>query len=135
MVNRLWRFIKYSLGTLFFYQLTVRILAKVFRRWMQIPAPAILGYVLDSGFRKWIEPPEQVIQLRILATPLEPLMPVNARRASLSLQFPEAEVGVGAEAGAAVGTGPYWEKGTGGGPASGGMGRPSGMRRRSSQLT
>jgi len=46
---------------LFLYQVAVRILAKTLRRYVAVPAPAFLGKLLDSRFRKKIQPPRDVI--------------------------------------------------------------------------
>ena len=50
------------LGFLVAYQVVVRILAKVLRRWVQVPAPALLGRVLVSRFRHRLQPPRVVLQ-------------------------------------------------------------------------
>ncbi len=46
---------------LLLYQMTIRILAKTLRRYVAVPAPAFLGKLLDSRFRKKIQPPRVVI--------------------------------------------------------------------------
>ncbi len=62
MLKRLGRLLGYLLAILALYQLINRILAKVFRRWIQVPAPALLGYFLSSRFRYRLQPPAEVIR-------------------------------------------------------------------------
>ncbi len=61
MLKRLGRVLVTLLAILALYQLIIRILAKGFRRWIQVPAPAFLGYFLSSRFRYGLQPPAEVI--------------------------------------------------------------------------
>ena len=62
MLKRLGRVLVTLLAILALYQLIIRVLAKVFRRWIQAPAPAFLGYFLSSRFRYGLQPPAEVIR-------------------------------------------------------------------------
>ncbi len=46
---------------LLLYQVIVRVLAKTLRRYIAVPAPAFLGSLLDSRFRKKIQPPTEIV--------------------------------------------------------------------------
>jgi protein-L-isoaspartate O-methyltransferase len=37
-------------------------LAKVVRRMLKFPAPAFIGRILDSDYRRWQQPPQKVIE-------------------------------------------------------------------------
>ncbi len=62
MLKRLGRGLVTLLAILALYQIVIRVLAKVFRRWIQVPAPAVLGYVLHNRFRYRLQPPVEVIR-------------------------------------------------------------------------
>jgi len=46
---------------LLIYQVIIRVLAKTLRRYIAVPAPAFLGVLLDSRFRKKIQPPRDIV--------------------------------------------------------------------------
>ena len=46
---------------LLIYQVIIRVLAKTLRRYIAVPAPAFLGVLLDSRFRKKIQPPRDTV--------------------------------------------------------------------------
>lgn len=50
------------LGLLLLHQVVTRLLSKTLRRHLQVPAPAFLGRFLDSDVRRWLQPPDEVIQ-------------------------------------------------------------------------
>jgi len=61
MLKSLGRLLLILLAILALYQLIIRILAKVFRRWIEVPAPAFLGAFLSSRFRERLQSMDQVI--------------------------------------------------------------------------
>ncbi len=50
------------LGIFLLYQIAVRVLSKTLRRRLQFPTPAFFDRILDSGFRKFLQPPERVVE-------------------------------------------------------------------------
>lgn len=39
----------------------VQVVSRLVRRWIHVPAPAFLGFFLDSRIRRWMQPPERTI--------------------------------------------------------------------------
>ncbi len=52
----------YLLLALLIYQVIVRLLSKFIRRRYQILDPSPFGRIFRSGFRRWIQPPEKVLE-------------------------------------------------------------------------
>ena len=39
----------------------VQVMMRLVKRWIHVPAPAFLGFFLDSRIRRWMQPPERTI--------------------------------------------------------------------------
>ncbi len=46
------------LGAILIYQVLIRII----RKFYHLPAPAFIGRFLDSDFRRWLQPPDKIIE-------------------------------------------------------------------------
>ena len=71
------------------YQLIIRILAKVFRRWIEVPAPAFLGYFLSSRFRYGLQPSAEVIRRSGIAPGMN-VLDLGCGSGALTLPLTEA---------------------------------------------
>lgn len=57
-MGRVLRYIVYVLGGFLLYQVLLRVVRKL----VHFPAPAFIGRLLDSPFRRWLQPPEDIIE-------------------------------------------------------------------------
>ena len=53
------KFILIVLGAFFFYYL---VLLRIIRRINRLPAPAFIGRFLDSNLRRWVQPPDKLVE-------------------------------------------------------------------------
>jgi len=89
MLKLLRRLLLTLLIILALHQLIARVLAKVFRRWIQVPAPAFLGYILSSRFRQRLQPPYKVLRRSGIREGMQ-VLDLGCGSGALSLPLAEA---------------------------------------------
>lgn len=57
-MGRVFRYIVFVLGGFLLYQFLLRLVRKL----LHFPAPAFIGRLLDSPFRRWMQPPEDIVK-------------------------------------------------------------------------